>query len=1611
MRRAYFPVSAKAYAASLLLLTAATSAKADTDFNGDGLCDVWQQLHNAWHLTPEEDADNDGQTNLAESIAGTNPFNAADAFRISQAQVSGQTVITRLNTITGKRYQLMSSDSPGGPTWTNEGPAVVGNGLVAELTAPRGDSAERRFYKVETHDADTDEDGVSDWAESAVGTDPTLATSPGNASGGTAPDGEVLASLFSLTLESVTGDEPALEKEATTGRLVRAADKSSMRLTVAYGSLSNPDPTKGTASSGDYTLSTPLSGGMVTGTTLGTLTIPAGAAQMDIVVTPVKDSLPEVPEMVRLNLQKPGYTVATAPAAASAMIADADPVPEANRTLFVAYLGKEAGVTTTATGIATALVNGDNDTAEISLTFSNLTSAQNTAYLRVDGGLEIINVGLGQVSDRQWEIRAAQTKFTDQAMLNALHAGQLFINITTADNPEGEIRGYFNRASGSTQFVYNPNIHDAPALDSEAWQTPVNAALERDIWRFLDQCTYGGTQALYQEVLAEVTSATAGGGTYIDGYRNWLNKQMDPGTTPNASLMQLVLAADNEEFLLRGNKPVWAGNDPKFGGVSYTVSYDTFGNPTVSTATDGTYNNNHPFHNNRRREQWTLAMNARAQVRQRMAQALSEILVISELDQTVQDRHYGAAAYWDMLADNAFGKYRDLLEKVSYSPMMGIYLSHLRNRAEYVSSGVSINPDENYAREIMQLFSIGLVLRHPDGALVLGQNGLPIPTYDNDDITELARVMTGFCHGARHSLVNVQRFNGLQMVTSNNQRIGPSIETQGGANVAGVSFTNFTEGSGDRWYQAPWVYPMKVLGRINTITTSNRPYHDFGTKVLLHNYNGGTVLDGITDAQLNALSTDQSHTRAALDISLAHNLLAGNPAAGTYNGHQNTPVNISRWLIQRLTSSNPSSGYLYRVSEVYRDTNGNLGEVLKAILLDYEARSLQLADTSVSQGRMKEPLVHFISIMRGLKAYSGMPLQNLADMQIPFSNTDAMALPGTAMNLPAAELGKYVAGATRFRFGDQTGSLGQSPMRAPSVFNWFLPDYVVPGPMAEAGLFAPEMQLASETNLVNRINRLWTFTWANLTGMTAFPGSGVDDVLNTLPSRAAPQVKVHPPPATTTANNFLPLATLTFTPANWSTAQTVTVAAVDDMEIEGTHTTTIAHRAISSDTKYNNLQLPTVNVTLNDNESGGGAGVILQESGGDTLVVEGGTNDTYTLRLATQPTSNVTIHSQAVITGANDLTQVTVSPVSVTFTTSNWNSPQTLTVTAVNDTSNEGPHVGIIGHHITTADPVYSKVDAPSLQALVADNEQNGSNAITITQTQNSTIVLEGGDTDTFKVTLRKQPTATVTLQPAANTQVTLSPSTLTFTMANYNIPQTVTVTAVDDAAQEGTHTTTIAYASSGGGYTNTANVPVTINDNDGGGATITESGGTTTATEGASLTGLDNYTIRLNAAPTANVTVEVIPQRHPQRIGNYSKAMGYFASDLPASNQQKDNIIFDYGDILTLYNNTFTTAGGINSSSANNLNAHFAAVVAVVDQFDLWWCGGQLKAQLPQLTVADLANPAIVHPRKSIVAAMLYSYSTSRGKTESSYAAEARDRCRAMAYLVSICPQSFNAR
>jgi hypothetical protein len=283
-------------------------------------------------------------------------------------------------------------------------------------------------------------------------------------------------------------------------------------------------------------------------------------------------------------------------------------------------------------------------------------------------------------------------------------------------------------------------------------------------------------------------------------------------------------------------------------------------------------------------------------------------------------------------------------------------------------------------------------------------------------------------------------------------------------------------------------------------------------------------------------------------------------------------------------------------------------------------------------------------------------------------------------------------------------------------------------------------------------------------------------------------------------------ASLTFTPQNWDTPQTVTVSAVDDSVIEGAHTAVITHSVVSADTGYNGLAVADVSVSIEDNDT---AGVVFSET--SVNVTEGGATATYTVYLTGTPTSDVTL----TIGGTG--TQVTVNPNTLTFTPANHHQPQIITVTAVNDSVAEGSHTATLTHTLTTTDTNYAALPAqPSLTVTITDNDTVG---VIITQSGGNTTVTEGGATDTYTIRLNSKPTANVTVNLSGTSQASVSPTTMTFTTTNWNTAKTATVTAVNDTLEEGNHTSSIAHSVTSSdtlynGFT-VASLTVNIIDND----------------------------------------------------------------------------------------------------------------------------------------------------------------------------------------------------
>jgi gliding motility-associated-like protein len=331
-----------------------------------------------------------------------------------------------------------------------------------------------------------------------------------------------------------------------------------------------------------------------------------------------------------------------------------------------------------------------------------------------------------------------------------------------------------------------------------------------------------------------------------------------------------------------------------------------------------------------------------------------------------------------------------------------------------------------------------------------------------------------------------------------------------------------------------------------------------------------------------------------------------------------------------------------------------------------------------------------------------------------------------------------------------------------------------------------------------------------------------------------------------TAEGTVSPASLTFTSGNWKIPQVVTVTGVDDAVADGPQGyTIITAAATSTDPLYSGINPTDVSVTNMDNDV---AGVSVSPTSLTTN--ESGSPVTFTIVLNTKPTANVTINISS-----NDLTEGTVSAASVIFTTTDWNTPKTITVTPVNDDEDDGDITYlIVTSNASSTDPGYNNLNVPDVSVTNVNDDVAG---ITVTPTAGLTTT-EAGGTATFTIRLNSRPTANVTIGVSSSNTAegTVSPSSVTFTPSNWNINQTITITGVDDEVDDDDVAYTIVTAAASStdpkyNDINPSDVSVTNHDNDAAGFTITPTSGLTTTEAGGTAT----FTVRLNTKPTANVT------------------------------------------------------------------------------------------------------------------------------------------------------------
>ncbi|MDB4265528.1 DUF1800 family protein, partial [bacterium] len=448
-------------------------------------------------------------------------------------------------------------------------------------------------------------------------------------------------------------------------------------------------------------------------------------------------------------------------------------------------------------------------------------------------------------------------------------------------------------------------------------------ASRAEVHKFLNQATWGATPALTDEVLGM-------------GIGAWLHSQLT--VVPQRSITSAI----------SGNARITAS------------SYSTL-------ATMGGIR---------------AIMNHEDQVSLKVTQALSEILVASNQNEFIRQTFPLQREYYETLKASSFGTYRDLLEKITYNPTMGIYLSYVQNQKSDPATGRL--PDENFAREIMQLFTIGLKELNQDGTPRLDAEGQEISTYDNEVITEMAKVFTGFGFG------------------------GPTV----------VQFFSVPNGLNRH-------YPMIMYDS----------FHELGTKRL---FNDIVIPEGQTGSE---------------DVDSALDHLCNHPNIGPF---------VSRLLIQRMVTSNPSSEYIARVAGVWNDDGankrGNLKAVTRAILMDPEARGG--ASRSVDFGRIRGPFEQFMGLMRALEAKN--------------ESTGANEFPTYPINI-----------------GSLIVPLQQIPLWSPSVFNFYLPDHSPAGELLEAGLNAPELQIMTDTTAISVDNLIRRVTENGIAVMSTNPSDRI----------------------------------------------------------------------------------------------------------------------------------------------------------------------------------------------------------------------------------------------------------------------------------------------------------------------------------------------------------------------------------------------------------------------------------------------------------------------------------------------------------------------------------------
>jgi uncharacterized protein (DUF1800 family) len=560
-------------------------------------------------------------------------------------------------------------------------------------------------------------------------------------------------------------------------------------------------------------------------------------------------------------------------------------------TVYLATLSPIAGTGSLGTGTATLTVSGDMTYATLVYSYSNLSSndTDDAVYGQTTGVMYDIPAAKAQGNQQPngsylWTFNAAKSA----AILASIQSNTSYMLLESANFPAGELQGTFKLVSGSQTFTppaAPPSITINPP-------TPVDAS------RFMQQAAFGGNSV---EIAALSNANASNASTALN---DWLTAQFAaPGPIyPTYAATKIAPTT----------QPLTAQSTTQ----PYTASsmYYQIYNRVTTAQSPNVYGDT--LNDDRMEESWFKnAVTAPDELRQRIATAYSELFVVSEIDTTIDGNIPGLASYYDMLADDAFVNFRQLLGDVTLHPVMGNYLNMQGNN--------KTAPNENYAREVMQLFTIGLYMLQPDGTLMLDSNGLPIPTYTQPLVTSFAAVYTGWNTSTAVTIP--------ELVAP----VAPSTQP---------TVSNFNS-----YYQIPMA-----------LTASN---HSTVAKTLL-NYPGAATYPAATQPAYIPATTSQTTATATAELNFALDNIFNHPNTGPF---------VARMLIQRLVESNPSPAYVYRVAQVFNNdgtgVRGNMKAVITAILTDYEARSPSVR-SDAGYGHMREPLIRIADILHSCNAVS-----------------------------------------------------------------------------------------------------------------------------------------------------------------------------------------------------------------------------------------------------------------------------------------------------------------------------------------------------------------------------------------------------------------------------------------------------------------------------------------------------------------------------------------------------------------------------------------------------------------------------------------------------------------